>query len=74
MKKDPIIEEVRKAGENLARTAGYDVHAFFNLLREKEKQHADRLFMRNPPTYADSSSGDGFVICSENKAEYKNTD
>ena len=73
MKKDPIIEEVRKAGENLARTAGYDVHEFFNLLREKEKQHINRLVMRNPPTCADSSSGDRFAICAEKVAEYKNT-
>ena len=29
MWKDPIVQEVRKAGEELARQADYDLHTFF---------------------------------------------
>lgn len=39
MWKDPIVEEVRKAGEELAREANYDLHTFCENLRKKEKQH-----------------------------------
>lgn len=70
MKKDPIIEEVRKAGENLAREAGYDVHTFFNLLREREKLHAARLVSRSPVKYANRFSNADVAACAENGAEY----
>lgn len=29
MRKDPIVNEIRKAGEQLAREANYDLHTFF---------------------------------------------
>jgi hypothetical protein len=44
---DPIIKEVREAGAKLAAEAGYDVHRFFENLREAEKEHRKRL-VREP--------------------------
>ena len=38
MWKDPIVQEARKAGEELARQAGYNLHTFFQKLRENEKE------------------------------------
>lgn len=37
MWKDPIVQEVREAGENLAKKANYKVKKFFSNLRENEK-------------------------------------
>ncbi len=33
MGKDPIVQEVRKAGEILAKQANYDLHTFFQNMR-----------------------------------------
>lgn len=71
MKKDPIIEETRKAGEDLARLAGFDVHVFFNLLRECEQRHVSRVVSRQPPIYADKHSKRTATVCAENEAEYE---
>jgi len=38
MTKDPIVQEVRKAGEELARQAKYDLHGLFKNLRNYEKK------------------------------------
>ena len=38
MWKDPIVEEVRKAGEELARQANYDLHTFCENLRKNAKK------------------------------------
>lgn len=38
MWKDPIVQEARKAGEDLAKQSNYNVHTFFQKLREKEKE------------------------------------
>ncbi|MEK6657300.1 MAG: hypothetical protein AABY58_07655 [Nitrospirota bacterium] len=38
MWKDPIVQEVRKAGEELAKEANYNLHTFFQKLRKKEKE------------------------------------
>ena len=38
MLKDPIVQEVRKAGEELAKEANYDLHIFFQNLRNNEKK------------------------------------
>ena len=40
---DPIVSEVRKAGEELARKADGDLHKFFSNLKSTQKQYADRL-------------------------------
>ena len=46
MWKDPIVEEVRKAGEELARRANYDLHTFFENLRKNEKKRKARVVSR----------------------------
>ncbi len=47
--KDPIVAAVRKAGEELAEEAGYDVHRFFeNLRRVSQEKYRDRLVRRTP--------------------------
>jgi hypothetical protein len=38
MNPDPIVTEVRDAGAKLAAEAGYDVHRFFENLRNVEKE------------------------------------
>jgi len=38
MWKDPIVQEARKAGEELARQADYNLHTFFQKLRKNEKE------------------------------------
>ena len=40
---DPIVSEVRKAGEELARKADGDLHTFFSNMRSAQKQYAERL-------------------------------
>ena len=40
---DPIVEEVRKAGAEMAREAGYDLHLLCERLREAERRHPERL-------------------------------
>ena len=39
MKPDPILEELWKIKDNLAREAGYDTHRFFENLRQWEADH-----------------------------------
>ncbi len=38
MWQDPIVQDVRKAGEELAKQANYDLHTFFQNLRDNEKK------------------------------------
>ena len=40
---DPIVTEVRKAGQVLAEQAGGNLHLFFQLLREAQQQYRERL-------------------------------
>jgi hypothetical protein len=47
MNPDPIVKEVREAGAKLAAEAGYDVHRFFERLREAEKKYTKPL-VRGP--------------------------
>ena len=47
MDPDPIVKEVREAGAKLAAEAGYDVHRFFENLREVEKK-CDNPSFGNP--------------------------
>ena len=35
---DPIVAEVREAGNELARKAGYDVHRFCEMMRVHEQE------------------------------------
>ncbi len=43
MYEDPIVTEVREAGQALAEQAKGDLHQFFQNLREAQKQYQDRL-------------------------------
>jgi len=43
---DPIVEEVRKAGEELARKANYDLPTFFQNLRDNEKKRKSKVVSR----------------------------
>ncbi|MCL0047961.1 hypothetical protein M1N20_00655 [Dehalococcoidia bacterium] len=43
MWQDPIVEEVRKAGEELAKQANYDLHTFFENLRNNEKRQNQKI-------------------------------
>ena len=40
---DPIVAEVRKAGDEIFREANYDIHTVCERLREAERQHPERL-------------------------------
>jgi hypothetical protein len=44
--KDPIVQEVRKAGEELAKQADYDLHIFFQNLRNNEKKRNYKVVSR----------------------------
>jgi hypothetical protein len=39
---DPVVKEIRKAGEQLAKDANYDLHTFFENMRESEKKRKDK--------------------------------
>ena len=43
MYEDPIVAEVRKAGQSLAEQAEGDLHTFFEFLREVQQNYQDRL-------------------------------
>lgn len=43
MYEDPIVAEVRQAGQILAEQAEGDLHTFFEFLREGQQQYRDRL-------------------------------
>ena len=43
MYEDPIVAEVRQAGQVLAEWAEGDLHTFFKFLREGQQQYRDRL-------------------------------
>lgn len=42
MWKDRIVQDVRKAGEELARQANYNLHTFFENLRNNEKKEKSK--------------------------------
>jgi hypothetical protein len=45
---DPIVEEIHKFRQKLARLHGFDVKRIAEALRAKENVHADRLVSRTP--------------------------
>ena len=59
MRKDPIVSEVRKAGEQLAKEAGYNLHMFFENMRESEKKSKDKVAPKTK--YKSRSRLDGVV-------------
>ncbi len=46
MWRDPIVQDVRKAGEELAKQANYDLHTFFQNLRNNEKKRKHKVISR----------------------------
>ena len=46
MGNDPIGEEVRRAGEEIARRANDDLHALFDQLRKRESQRKAKVVSR----------------------------
>lgn len=46
MWEDPIVSEVRKAGEDLVKQANYDLHTFFQNLRNNEKKQKYKIISR----------------------------
>jgi len=51
MSPDPIVQEVRKAGQLLASEAGNDVHRFFDKLREAQAGYEKPLVRQPVPHY-----------------------
>lgn len=43
MHRDPVVQETRAAARTLEEAAGNDVHRYFENLRAKQAQYADRL-------------------------------
>ena len=48
MWEDPIVKETREARERLLAQFGHDLAALCAFLREKEKEHSDRLVTLPP--------------------------
>ena len=48
MLRDPIVEQVRRAGRQLEKEAGGDVHRFFENLRAAQARYRERLVKRVP--------------------------
>ena len=46
MWRDPIVEEVRQAGEELAKRANYNLHTFLENLRKNEKKRKAKIVSR----------------------------
>lgn len=46
MWKDPIVQDIRKAGEELAKKANYNLHIFFQNLRNNEKKQKYKIVSR----------------------------
>ena len=49
MLSDPIVQEVREAGEMLAREAGNNVHRYFEMLREAQSRYGKPLVRKPVP-------------------------
>ena len=67
MYEDPIVTEVRNAGQTLANQAEGDLHTFFELLREAQKQYQERLVHGplRPAQAVESSLPDGGALPAE---------
>jgi len=48
MCKDPIVDEVRKAGEELSAESGENIQLFFSNLRIRQEKYAERLAAKIP--------------------------
>jgi hypothetical protein len=61
MYEDPIVTEVRNAGQALAEQAESNLHTFFRHLREAQKQYQERLVQAplRPAQAVESNLSDG---------------
>ncbi|ETX09146.1 MAG: hypothetical protein ETSY2_01225 [Candidatus Entotheonella gemina] len=61
MYEDPIVTEVRQAGQCLADEAEGDLHIFFQRLREAQKKYPERLVRapQHPSQVAESGLPSG---------------
>jgi hypothetical protein len=50
MWRDPIVEEVRKAREELFKQANYDLHALFESLRKSQKERNVKMVSEKDKT------------------------
>ena len=57
---DPIVDEVRKAGEKLFKESGSDIHLYFEALREIEKKCGHRI-VRTARKFPVTSAGLGKI-------------
>ena len=48
MRPDPVVEEVRRVGEQIAAECGYDLHTLVERLREAQKRDPGRKVIREP--------------------------
>jgi len=48
MRRDPVIEEVRRHGAALAEECGGDIHRMAELLRKKQNEDPARVVRRSP--------------------------
>jgi hypothetical protein len=48
MWEDPIVEETREARKQIVEECGEDIHAFFEHLRARERQHIEDVVTLNP--------------------------
>jgi len=58
MWQDPIVQDVRKAGEALAKQANYDLHTFFQNLRNNEKKRNSKVVSRAEGKVSSSKTPD----------------
>jgi hypothetical protein len=56
MWRDPIVEEVRKAREELFRQANYDLHTFFENLKKNQEERKTRMISKNEKTMCSKMS------------------
>jgi len=59
MSTDPIVDEVRKAGERLASEAGNDLHRFFEKLRQAQEGYGKSLVREPVAHYGVRSNSEG---------------
>lgn len=46
MWQDPIVQDIRKAGDELDKRANYNLHTFFQNLRNNEKKRNPKVISR----------------------------
>ena len=50
MEPNPILTEIRRTRDELARKSGYDVRKFMDFIREREREALARGVKFSPPT------------------------